>query len=115
MANLSISPASAMADISLDDVMEVAGLRDVLLEALDEAAAVARASGIHLENEQAGAILDQLTGGRGTGTTVETGSQLISRPSEIMRRALGPGPRRNNDKRERVVDFSLFPPTVCSP
>ena len=53
MANLSLSPASALADLSLDDVVGVPELRDVLFEAVDEAAAVARAAGIRLENEEA--------------------------------------------------------------
>ena len=85
MANLSLSPASALADLSLDDVVAVPELRDVLFEAVDEAAAVARASGINLENEEAREVLHQLTGSGGTGANKSSICRdiLHKRPTEI--------------------------------
>ena len=85
MANLSLSPASALADLSLDDVVGVPELRDVLFEAVDEAAAVARAAGIRLENEEAREVLHQLTGSGGTGANKSSICRdiLHKRPTEI--------------------------------
>ena len=85
MANLSLSPASAMADLRLDDVMEVPELREVLFDAIDEAAAVARAEGIRLENEEAREVLHQLTGSGGTGANKSSICRdiLHKRPTEI--------------------------------
>ncbi len=85
MANLSLGPPSAFADLSIDGVVGVPELREVAFEAIDEAAAVARASGISLEDDEAREVLHQITGKGGTGTNKSSICRdvLHKRPTEI--------------------------------
>ena len=66
-----LGAASAATDMTSAEMVAVPELRDVILRALDEAAAVARACGIALADSEKRAIFDKLTsvGGGGTGAS----------------------------------------------
>lgn len=69
LGNVGLSPTSAITNLSSAQIMSVPELREVVLGAVDEAAAVAAAEGISLNLEEARSVLDKLvdTAGGGTG------------------------------------------------
>ncbi|HEX8011698.1 MAG TPA: 2-dehydropantoate 2-reductase [Casimicrobiaceae bacterium] len=71
LGNVALGAASAATDMTSAEMVAVPELRDVILRALDEAAAVARACGIALADSEKRAIFDKLTsvGGGGTGAS----------------------------------------------
>ena len=71
LGNVALGAASAATDMTSAEMVAVPELRDVILRALDEAAAVARACGIALADSEKRAIFDRLTstGGGGTGAS----------------------------------------------
>lgn len=71
LGNVALGAASAATDMSSAEMVAVPELREVILRALDEAAAVARACGIALADSEKRAIFDRLTsvGGGGTGAS----------------------------------------------
>ena len=85
MANIAVSPTSAVTGLTLGDALKVEGLRAVMVAALTEAASVAQAEGIDLSLEQARAVFEQITG---TGGTLGNKSSMCvdllnERPCEI--------------------------------
>jgi len=66
MANVAVSPTSAVTGLTLGDALKVEGMREVMVAALTEAASIAEAEGINLTLEQARAVFEQITGAGGT-------------------------------------------------
>ena len=71
LGNVALGAASAATDMTSAAMVAVPELRQVILRALDETAAVARACGIALSDAEKHAIFDKLTstGGGGTGAS----------------------------------------------
>lgn len=71
LGNVALGAISAATDMTSAEMVAIPELRDVILRALDEAAAVARACGIALGDDEKRAIFDKLTtvGGGGTGAS----------------------------------------------
>ena len=71
LGNVALGAVSAATDMTSAEMVAVPELREVILRALDEAAAVARACGIALADSEKRAIFDKLTstGGGGTGAS----------------------------------------------
>jgi 2-dehydropantoate 2-reductase len=71
LGNAALGAASAATDMTSAEMVAVPELRDAILRALDETAAVARACGIALTDAEKRAIFDRLTstGGGGTGAS----------------------------------------------
>lgn len=69
LGNVGLSPTSAITNLSSVEIMSVPELREVVLGAVDEAAAVGAAEGIALDLQEARSVLDQLvdTAAGGTG------------------------------------------------
>ncbi len=66
MANIAVSPTSAITGLTLGDALKVDGMRDVMVAALTEAASIAQAEGIDLSLEEAKGVFEQITGKGGT-------------------------------------------------
>ena len=71
LGNVALGAVSAATDMTSAEMVAIPELREVILRALDEAAAVARACGIPLGDDERRAIFDKLTtvGGGGTGAS----------------------------------------------
>lgn len=67
MTNVALSAPSAFTNLPLSGVAAVPELRAVMHQAVDEAAAVARASGIQVDPRATRRMIDRLVGERGTG------------------------------------------------
>lgn len=67
LANIAISPTSAIANLTIKQVFAVPALRETAFEALDEAVEVARAEGIDLDMSEAREVINQIAGPEGTG------------------------------------------------
>ena len=67
LANIAISPTSAIANMTIKQVFAVPELRETAFEALDEAVEVARAEGIDLNAAETREVIDQIAGPEGTG------------------------------------------------
>ena len=67
LANIAISPTSAIANMTIKQVFAVPELKETAFEALDEAAAVARAEGVDLDLAETREVIDQIAGPAGTG------------------------------------------------
>jgi 2-dehydropantoate 2-reductase len=68
LGNAALGAASAATDLTSAEMVAVPELRDTILRALDETAAVARACGIALTDAEKRAIFDKLTSTAGGGT-----------------------------------------------
>ena len=67
LANIAISPTSAIANMTIKQVFAVPELRETAFEALDEAVEVARAEGVELNAAETREVIDQIVGPTGTG------------------------------------------------
>jgi 2-dehydropantoate 2-reductase len=67
LANIAVSPTSAIANMTIKQVFDVPELKETAFEALDEAAVVARAEGVDLELAETHEVIDQIAGPEGTG------------------------------------------------
>ena len=67
LANIAISPTSAIANMTIKQVFAVPELKETAFEALDEAAMVARAEGVDLDLAETREVIDQIAGPAGTG------------------------------------------------
>ena len=67
LANIAISPTSAIANLTIKQVFALPELKETAFEALDEAAAVARAEGVALDLAETREVIDQIAGPTGTG------------------------------------------------
>lgn len=67
LANIAISPTSAIANMTIKQVFAVPELRETAFEALDEAAEVARAEGVDLNLAETREVIEQIAGPTGTG------------------------------------------------
>lgn len=68
MANVAINPISALCNFTVGEILDIPEVKEVIFEALDEAAKVANAAGIKLESNEAKEVLMQITGKEGTRT-----------------------------------------------
>ena len=66
LANVALSAPSALSDLNIAELMAVPELKATSLAALQEAAAVARATGIKLDPEDTERVLAKITGAGGT-------------------------------------------------
>ena len=85
LANIAISPTSAIANLTIKEVFAIPELKETAFAALDEAALVARAEGVALDLAETREVIDQIAGPTGTG---ENKSSLCvdilnRRPSEV--------------------------------
>lgn len=85
LANIAISPTSAIANLTIKEVFALPALRETALDALDEAVLVARAEGIALDLAETREVIDQIAGPGGTGDNKSSlcVDILNRRPSEI--------------------------------
>ena len=85
MANIALSPTSAVANLTIKQVMNLPELAETAFEALAEAANVARAEGIDLNVAETEEVLRQIAGEGGTGDNKSSlcVDVLNRRPSEI--------------------------------
>ena len=67
LANIAISPTSAIANMTIKQVFAVPELRETAFEALDEAVEVARAEGVELNAAETREVIDLIAGPTGTG------------------------------------------------
>ena len=67
LANVAVSPTSAIADMTIKQVFAVPELKETAFEALDEAAMVARAEGVELDLAETREVIDQIAGPNGSG------------------------------------------------
>ena len=67
LANVALSAASAITNLSINEMMAVPALKETALRAVDEAAAVGMAAGVDLDAESAREVLLAITGKEGTG------------------------------------------------
>lgn len=67
MANVVVSPFSALCNMRVGEIMDVAEVSEMSMQALAEAAAVAKAAGIDLDPSETMEMLNKLTGKGGTG------------------------------------------------
>ena len=67
LANIAISPTSAITNMTIKQVFAVPELRETAFEALDEAVEVARAEGVELNAVETREVIDQIAGPTGTG------------------------------------------------
>ena len=67
VANIAISPTSAITNMTIKQVFAVPELRETAFEALDEAVEVARAEGVELNAAETREVIDQIAGPTGTG------------------------------------------------
>ncbi len=66
LTNVALGAPSAVADLTIAELMAVPELKAISLAALDEAAAVARAAGIALDEGETKAVLAKISGAGGT-------------------------------------------------
>jgi 2-dehydropantoate 2-reductase len=87
LGNAALGAASAATDMTSAEMVAIPELRDVILRALDETAAVARACGIALNDSDKRAIFDKLTSARDGGTGASKSSMaadiVLKRRTEI--------------------------------
>ncbi len=85
MANIGISAISGACNLTIGGVSSTPELMEMAEEAIREAAAVARAEGIQLQDEDAFSVWRQVTGPEGTATNKSSMcfDLLKSRPTEI--------------------------------
>ena len=67
LANIAISPTSAIANMTIKQVFAIPELKETAFEALDEAAVVARAEGVDLDLAETHEVIDQIAGPEGSG------------------------------------------------
>lgn len=77
LGNVALGAVSAATDLTSAEIVAVSELREVVLRALDETAAVARACGVALGEPEKRAIFDKLTDTRGGGTGASKSSMAI--------------------------------------
>ena len=75
MANVAISPLSALCNMRVGEVFDVGEVKETVVQALTEAAAVAKAAGVDLDASETMEMLNKVTGPGGTGG---------NRPSMLM-------------------------------
>ena len=68
MANVAINPISGLCNFTVGEILDIPEVKEVIFEALDEAAKVANAAGVKLESNEAKEVLLQITGKEGTRT-----------------------------------------------
>ena len=68
LGNVGLSPTSAITNLTQAEIMSVPELREVVLAAVDEAAAVGAAEGVELDVEEARSVLLKLVEPSGGGT-----------------------------------------------
>ena len=68
LGNVGLSPTSAITNLTQAEIMSVPELREVVLAAVDEAAAVGAAEGVELDAEEARSVLLKLVDPSGGGT-----------------------------------------------
>ncbi len=85
MANIGISAASGVSNLTLGELMAIPELRAVCYSAVDEAAGVASAEGVEMSREESHEVLDEIVGGGGTGANKSSlcVDILNERPTEI--------------------------------
>lgn len=87
LGNAALGAASAATDMTSAEMVAVPELRDVILRALEETAAVARACGVELADSDKRAIFDKLTSVSGGGTGASKSSMAadiaLKRKTEI--------------------------------
>jgi 2-dehydropantoate 2-reductase len=87
LGNVALGAVSAATDLTSAEIVAIPELRAVVLRALDETAAVARACGIPLGETETRTIFDKLTAVGGGGTGASKSSMAIDvanrRPTEI--------------------------------
>ncbi len=85
LANIAISPTSAIANLTIKEVFAIPELKETAFGALDEAALVARAEGVDLNVAETREVIDQIAGPGGTGDNKSSlcVDILNRRPSEI--------------------------------
>jgi 2-dehydropantoate 2-reductase len=77
LGNVGLSPTSAITNLTSSEIMSVPELRQVVLDAVDEAAAVAAAEGIELDVLQARSVLEKLVDTTGGGTGQSRSSACV--------------------------------------
>ena len=82
LGNVGLSPTSAITNLTSVEIMAVPELREVVLAAVDEAAAVGTAEGIELDTEEACSVLMKLADPSGGGT----GQSKSSACTDILNR-----------------------------
>ena len=82
LGNVGLSPTSAITNLTSVEMMSVPELRDVVLAAVDEAAAVGAAEGVELDAEQTRSVLLKLVDPSGGGT----GQSRSSACTDILNR-----------------------------
>ena len=85
LANIAISPTSAIANLTIKKVFALPELKETAFEALDEAVGVARAEGVDLNAAETREVIDQIAGPTGTGDNKSSLCMdiLNRRPCEI--------------------------------
>jgi len=85
LANIAVSPTSAVANLTIKEVFAVPELKETAFEALDEAAVVARAEGVELDLAETREVIDQIAGPGGSGDNKSSlcVDILNRRPSEV--------------------------------
>ncbi len=86
LGNIGLSALSGVTDLRSVDIMRVPELQSTVLRAVDEAAAVARASGVALDVAEARSILMKLvdpSGGTGTSKSSLNEDLARGRPTEV--------------------------------
>jgi len=87
LGNVALGAVSAATDLTSAEIVAIPELRAVVLRALDETAAVARACGVPLGETETRTIFDKLTAVGGGGTGASKSSMAIDvahrRPTEI--------------------------------
>lgn len=87
LGNVALGAVSAATQLTSAEIVAIPELREVVLRALDETAAVARACGVALGEAEKRAIFDKLTAVSGGGTGASRSSMAIDiarqRPTEI--------------------------------
>ena len=77
LGNVGLSPTSAITNLTQVEIMSVRELREVVLAAVDEAAAVGAAEGVELDAEEARSVLLKLVDPSGGGTGQARSSACI--------------------------------------
>jgi len=68
MANIGINAMSALCNFRVGEIFDVRETKETILEALEEAALVARAAGVDIDAEETKQLLFKITGKGGTGS-----------------------------------------------
>jgi len=68
LANIGINAISALCNFRVGEIFDTPETRETILEALDEAALVAKAEGVEVNVEETKEVLDSITGKGGTGS-----------------------------------------------